>query len=291
MGKMLKRMIGEDIVLEFALTPSVSRINADAGQIEQVLANLVVNARDAMQSGGKLKVGTADITLKHQDVIQMPESRLGQFVVLTVSDTGMGIPEEILNHIFEPFFTTKDKEEGTGLGLATVYGIVKQHRGWIKVESKVGKGSKFSVYLPVAAAKTEEKAKDNGNVTRSQKGAGCRVLLVEDDNGLREMMTRLLVKMGCKVEAAADAEKAKEMFNGREKEFDLLISDVVLAGQSGVELAEHVVIRKPGMRILLCSGYSDKRSRHDAIKGKGFRFLQKPFTGDGLITAVNEALK
>jgi two-component system, cell cycle sensor histidine kinase and response regulator CckA len=203
----------------------------------------------------------------------------------------MGIAEEILNHIFEPFFTTKDKEEGTGLGLATVYGIVKQHRGWIKVESKVGKGSKFIVYLPVEAAKTEEKAKDNGNVIRSQKGAGCRVLLVEDDNGLREMMKRLLAKEGNKVETACGAEEAKEIFNGREKEFDLLISDVVLAGQSGVDLAEYVVIRKPEMRILLCSGYSDKRSRHDAIKGKGFRFLQKPFTGDGLITAVREAMK
>jgi two-component system, cell cycle sensor histidine kinase and response regulator CckA len=290
MVKMLTRMIGEDIELEVAPGSEHSRVKADAGQLEQVIANLVVNARDAMPSGGKLKITTSNVTVHAKDIASMPEASPGEFICLSVSDTGVGIAPELIDQVFEPFFTTKNKEDGTGLGLATVYGIVKQHGGWVTVRSRVGKGTTFNVYVPTISAGADDKRDTDEASPSNRSDARYRVMLVEDDNELRKMMSRFLATKGHEVIAVASAEEARKVSDGDPAGIDLLIADVVLPGETGLDLAEYISKQRPKIRVLLCSGYLDEKSRHDLIKAKGFRFLQKPFSAPGMLKTVHEVM-
>jgi PAS domain S-box-containing protein len=288
MRKMLERLIGEDIGLVTDLAPALGRTKADPGQIEQVIMNLAVNAREAMPDGGTLTIVTANVTLDEDYCKVIPEARPGSFVCLSVEDTGVGMDEEIMQHIFEPFFSTK--EHSTGLGLAVVYGIVKQHEGWIDVSSEPGHGSTFRVYLPAFHRELAEEAGEAVSLEELQ-GSGERILLVEDDAGVRELSTRALAESGYVVFAAASAEEALDIFEREEGQFHLVFSDVVLTDQSGLQLVDHLRARKPDLPVLLNSGYTDRKAHWTTISERGWRFLQKPYDLADLLRAVREAIK
>jgi PAS domain S-box-containing protein len=292
MQTMLKRLLGEDVKLTVALDQKLRHVHADAGQIEQVIMNLTVNARDAMPEGGKLTVSTECASFRAEDIAGIPDARPGEFVCIAVADTGTGMKPEVVAHVFEPFFTTKEKEKGTGLGLATVYGIVKQHGGWITVQSEAGRGSTFRICLPVSLAKMEAIAP----VVREakvpdHKTASCRILLVEDEQNVREPMARALQANGHHVVDASTAGEALSIFERDTKGFDMLFSDVVLPDRTGVDVAEYVTQRSPRTKVLLFSGYSDERARWDVIKQKGYYFLQKPFATAELLQELEKMIK
>ena len=290
-GKMLRRLVGEDITLTTLPEPELWRVKADPGQIEQVIVNLVVNARDAMPGGGTITLRTQNVTLAPEDAASVPESREGRFVCLAVTDTGVGMSPEVLRHIFEPFFTTKGVGKGTGLGLAMIYGTAKQHEGWMNVYSQEGQGSCFKLYLPVLSAADE--AGTGASVptdTVRLSGKGERILLVEDDPGVRALSMRILTGKGYVVWVAATAAQALDIVDRTGEEFDLLFSDVVLPDRNGVSLAEEILRRKPAMRVIMTSGYSDERSRWPIIREKGFCFLQKPYPAAELLRVIREVL-
>ena len=286
MEKMLRRLIGEDIELVTELDSNLDRVKVDRGQIEQVIMNLIVNARDAMPNGGKLTIRTEMAMLEPHDVKMIHEARPGRFACLTVSDSGIGMDTSTLERIFEPFFTTKEK--GTGLGLATVYGIAKQHDGWINVYSQSNEGSTFTVYLP-ALSIADEQSDDNATTDRIQ-GQGERVLLVEDRDEVRDFARRALQSHGYVVLEAADASRAFDVFIGAKREIDLLFTDMVLPDESGLEFAERLLAIKPDLRVLLASGYTDEKSHRAAIQEKGFPFVQKPYSLTVLLQAAHQAL-
>ncbi len=254
--------------------------------------NLAVNARDAMPRGGRLVISTRNVRFEPRDVPTIPESRVGPFVCLAVTDTGCGMAPETLAHLFEPFFSTKGVGKGTGLGLSVIYGIVKQHDGWINVYSEVGHGSTFKVYLPVdTSAAAPGDAGDTGAADAARLcGQGERILLVEDDNAVRALALRVLRVAGYDVVAVATAAAADMAFADAGGRFDLLLSDVVLPDQNGIELADHMRLVEPALRVLLCSGYTDERSRWQAIEKKGFRFIHKPYPVAQLLRAVRDLL-
>lgn len=288
-GKMLRRLIGEDIKLTVALDPALETVRVDPSQLEQVILNLAINARDAMPDGGALTIRTENVTVDESQARLVPEARPGRFVCLSVEDTGAGISVEIREHLFEPFFTTKEQGKGTGLGLAVVHGVISQHGGWVVVDSVPGQGARFHVYLPVVAA-----ASSNGDAIELALdplcGHGERVLLVEDESSVRDAISRALEENGYTILAAANAAEALELYEREQGRFDLLLSDVVLPGQSGVQLAEELLARKPGLRVLLTSGYADREPLRNAIRQKDFRFLQKPYDVAGLLHAVHETI-
>ncbi len=293
--KMFQYVLGEDIAIENVLFPKLSRIKADASQLEQVLMNLVVNARDAMPKGGTLKFITSNIYLDEDDIESITEARPGKFVCISVADSGEGMTPEVLNQLFEPFFTTKPKGKGTGLGLSIVYGIVKQHNGWINVFSEPGKGSTFEIYMPavaVAGEKAGPAVVKPKTETRKvlQRGRGERILLIEDENSVRNLTSRILKDNNYNVFAAADAVEAIQIFNAEHGAFDLVLSDVILPGQNGVLLVEELLRRKPGMKVLMASGYADERLKKTGIDDKGLKLLQKPYHYNELLTAVREVL-
>jgi CheY-like chemotaxis protein len=289
---MLKRLLGEDVKLAVTLDPKLPNVYADAGQVEQVIMNLTVNARDAMPEGGKLTVSTECASFRDEDIAGIPDAKQGDFVCISVTDTGTGMKPEVVAHIFEPFFTTKEKEKGTGLGLATVYGIVKQHGGWLTVQSEVGRGSTFKVCLPVSLAKAEAPAAIvRESKVPAHKTASCRILLVEDEQNVREPMTRALQANGHHVVDASSAGEALSIFERDTKGFDMLFSDVVLPDRTGVDIAEYITQRSPRTKVLLFSGYSDERARWDVIKEKGFYFLQKPFATAELLQVLEKMVK
>jgi two-component system, cell cycle sensor histidine kinase and response regulator CckA len=284
METMLRRLLGEDVRLTVTPDQNLPRVYADAGQIEQVLMNLAVNARDAMPHGGRLIISTCSVTLNRQDVACIPETREGDFVCLEMTDTGTGMTPEVMAHAFEPFFTTKVRGKGTGLGLATVYGIVKQHGGWVTVQSTEGKGTMFRIYLPVSTMEAPVTAlAKNESVETAKCIKPCLILLVEDEASVREPMTRVLIANGHNVISAASAGEAMSINMRAEKGFDMLLSDVVLTDGTGVEVAEHVLSRHPATRILLFSGYTDERARWEIIKQRGYYFMQKPFSTEDLL--------
>ncbi|MEW5800485.1 MAG: PAS domain S-box protein [bacterium] len=294
MQKMLRRLIGEDIVLTAHLEPNLERIKADPGQIEQVIMNLAVNARDAMPKGGSLNIRTENVTrmvLEKEPGYAASEAAPGGFVCLSVSDTGVGIDKGIIDHIFEPFFSTKELGKGTGLGLSTVYGIVKQHEGFIHVESEAGQGATFRVYLPALAITRPEDETLKVISPLKSRGSGERILLVEDEDEVREYTLRMLRENGFCVFEAASAEEALDIFEKEKGNIHLVFSDVALPGQNGLELVEQLLSRKPQLRVLLCSGYTDEKSQWPLIRERNFRFLKKPFTLNNLLQAVKEALK
>ncbi len=290
MGKMLRRLIGEDIDLVTVLDPELERVKADPSRIGQVIVNLAVNARDAMPQGGRLTIKTENVTLDKACCQVLPEARPGKFVCLSVEDTGVGIDEEISQHIFEPFFSTKG-EEGIGLGLAVVYGIVRQHGGWINVYSEPGQGSTFKVYLLAFSLESEEDGTEEVISLQGFKGRGERLLVVEDDPGVRELARRALGENGYVVFEATSAADALDIFEREKGHFHLVFSDVVLPDQTGLQLVDHFLARKPALKVLLSSGYADRKSQWPLICERGFHFLEKPYTLSALLRAVREAIE
>ena len=289
MGHMLRRLIGEHIQLSTALAPSLARVRADSSQLEQVILNLAINARDAMPTGGRLSIETANVDIDDSYSSSHVGVRTGQYVMLAVSDTGTGMDEETKTHLFEPFFTTKDRTKGTGLGLATVYGIVKQSNGYIWVYSEKGHGSSFKVYLPVAG-RVEQVERAGPPVSRPARGTEV-LLVVEDEASVRQLTKILLEKAGYRVLTAANAQEAAELFQRHGDSIALLITDVVMPGPSGPALLRHLSEQRHGLKVLYMSGYAD-----DAVASQGALdpeavFLQKPFTADRLVRKVREALE
>jgi len=281
--KMLRRLIGEDVHLLTRLDPELCPVRADPAQIDQVLMNLSVNARDAMPQGGTLIIRTSNVSFP-QDA---PGARPGQFVRLSVEDTGMGMDEEVMAHIFEPFFTTK--EDGTGLGLSVVYGIVQDHSGWIEVESEPGKGTAFAIYLPAASEGTEAGEEAQGTAEAPQ-GHGEGVLVVEDEPRVRAFATWLLNQNGYTTFEATTVREAQEVFTREEGRIHLLFTDMVLPDGPGLGLVDRLLARQEGLGILLSSGYLDDRSQFVAAQERGFHLVQKPYTASTLLQAVHEAL-
>ncbi len=288
--KMLGRLIGEDITIETALAPDLWPIRGDAGTLEQVLMNLALNGRDAMTGGGVLRIVTENVQLDAMAAAVLPEARAGRFVVLAVADTGSGIDAEQLPRIFEPFYTTKAAGKGTGLGLAVVYGIVKQHDGWIAVASEPGQGATFKVFLPATSAgAVTAVAATEKTVPR---GKGERILVVEDEELVRRLMEETLSAGGFEVFSAASVEEALALYQRLAGRVDLLVSDVVLPGhRNGLDLADALRREQPRLPVLLSSGYTDRRSRWPLIVERGFAFLQKPFSTTALLQAVAETLQ
>ncbi len=288
MNKMLRRLIGEDIQLSAKLTSDLKSVTADPGQIEQVLVNLVVNARDAMPQGGSLTIETANVELDRGYASTHVGVQPGAYVVLAVSDTGTGMDEEVLRHIFEPFFTTKEKGKGTGLGLSTVYGIVKQSGGSISAYSEPNRGTTFKVYLPalnsapkISGAKPAEIAIPKGSET---------VLLVEDEEVVRGLASQILEQAGYRVLVAARGEEAIRLGSEHAKEIHLLLTDVVMPGAGGKEVATRLSSICPKIKVLFMSGYTDEAIVHHGILDSDVEFIQKPFTPAALAIKVREVL-
>ncbi len=288
MSKMLKRLIGEDIELETKLHNGVRSVKVDLSQVEQVIMNLVVNARDAMPKGGKLTIETANVVLDEMYARQHLNARPGHYVMLAVSDDGVGMSDKVLKRVFEPFFTTKEADKGTGLGLSTVYGIVKQSGGYVWVYSEEGIGSTFKIYLPMV---DEPETALLPSETPSVLVEGNEtILLVEDDTAIREMVKEMLSIMGYTVLEASNGNRAIEISRNTTERIDLLITDVVMPGISGRQLAQQMSKLREDMKILYMTGYTDEAILRHGILEHGLRFVQKPFTFETLAFKVRELL-
>ncbi len=289
MQKMLIRLIGEDVALALELAPDLPSVKVDPGQVEQVIMNLVINARDAMPDGGRITVQTASRVLAPEDVHHIKDAREGAFVSIRVRDTGVGMPASILDQIFEPFFTTKDRDKGTGLGLAVVYGIVRQHNGFVTVESAPGQGAQFEVFLPVCdEAARQEEARIHS--VKADRGKGERILVVEDEKNLRVLAVRMLTEQGYEVLAADSAEEAVQVFEKERGRVDLLFVDVIMTGESGVKLVERLRSVHPSLPVLLTSGYSDEKAHSDELAAQNLPLLNKPYDLNTLFHRIREIL-
>ena len=288
--KMLTRMIGEDIDLVMVPGPNLWAVRADAGQIEQVIMNLAVNARDAMPSGGKLTIETSNVTLDEDYARVHAPLPAGDYVMIALSDTGDGMDNETQSHIFEPFFTTKGTK-GTGLGLSTVYGIIKQSGGYIWVHSEVGKGTTFKIYLPRVASTGQATAQVAAPVEYRKVEPGTEtILLVEDEANLRYLARQYLEKQGYKVIEAADGAVAMQVAVAHDKVIHLLLTDVIMPGMNGRELAQRICEIRPNVKVLYMSGYTENVIGHDGMLDDGVRLLQKPFNLRDLKSIVREVL-
>ncbi|HEY0764322.1 MAG TPA: response regulator [Pyrinomonadaceae bacterium] len=287
-NKMLRRLIGEDIDLTTVLDPSLGQINADPGQIEQVIMNLAVNARDAMPQGGKLTFETANVYLDNEYVRSHTIVRPGNYVMFALSDTGTGMDAETRARIFEPFFTTKGQGKGTGLGLSTVYGIVKQSDGYIWVYSELGQGTTFKVYLPRVdkAARVDTDLESLAELPRGRE----TVLLTEDEDPVRRLIKTILESNGYQVLEATCGEDALALYKEHTGPVDLIVTDVVMPKMSGRELAENLKTVSPDIKVLYLSGYTDDAIVRHGLLDQKMSFLQKPFTPDALLRKVREAL-
>jgi two-component system, cell cycle sensor histidine kinase and response regulator CckA len=287
--KMLRRLIGEDIRLTTTLDSEPWAIRADSGQIEQVLLNLAVNARDAMPKGGRLTIETRNVELDETYVGAHPDARAGPYVLLSVTDTGSGMPPEVMAKIFEPFFTTKEPGKGTGLGLATVYGIVKQSDGHIAAYSEVGIGTTFKIYLPRIHDAEHEDAKAPSRERAPPRGSET-VLIAEDEEGVRALASYTLSACGYQVLAAPDAKEAMRLAAGHHGPIHLLLTDVVMPGVGGRWLGQQLAKLHPDIRVLFVSGYTDDAVIRHGVLRNGVNFLQKPFSPFVLASRVREAL-
>jgi len=285
--KMLRRLIKENIEFTVALDPELDPVKADPGQIEQIVLNLVVNARDAMPNGGKLRIQTKNVSLNSRSASVGASVSSSQFITLEVADTGTGMDEQTQAHIFEPFFTTKAAGQGTGLGLATVYGIVKQSNGHIEVQSTVGRGSSFKIYLPVV--EEEEANRESTRHAAKPAFSGETVLVVEDARPLRDLICEALSSSGCTVVSARDAQEALQIIRRQEGPVDLLLTDVVMPGMNGPALAKEVRSLRPQTKILYMTGYSGEFLRADMLT-PGVSFIQKPFAPADLARKVSKML-
>jgi CheY-like chemotaxis protein len=286
--KLLRRLLGEDIELVTAPAPSLGTVKADPGQLEQVIVNLAVNARDAMPEGGKLTLETANADMDDAYVREHPAAKPGSYVVLAVSDTGVGMDEETQRRIFEPFFTTKEAGKGTGLGLATVYGIVKQSGGFIWVYSEPGHGTTFKIYLPRVEEPVDAETRPVPPLG-SLRGTET-VLLVEDAAAVRAVIHQTLDRLGYRVLEAPNGEAALHLATKHRGPIHLLLTDVVMPELGGRQLAERLSALRPELRVLYASGYTDDAVvRHGVLK-PGIAYLQKPFTPEVLALKVREVL-
>jgi len=297
LAKMLRRLIGEDIIFETKLNNKISNIKADPGQIQQILVNLVVNARDAINDlrdkniQKKIIIETDEIELDEQFVNGHPGSNKGKHVVIAVSDTGIGIDDDIKTKVFEPFFTTKEEGRGTGLGLSTVYGIVKQNNSSIYSESVPDKGTIFCIYWPVTGEETITTSTDDTSaILTKQKST---VLVVEDDENVRELACSFLTSLGYNILEAEDGLKAMEILNSNNvlTKIDLLLTDIVMPGMRGDELAERVKKLKPEIKIILTSGYTDSDIIQSGIMNEQFNFLPKPYTIKQMAKKIEKVLE
>ena len=290
--KMMRRVIGEEIAFELDFAEGLWQVNADLANVDQVIMNLVLNARDAMPRGGKLTIETRNVMVDEAYCRKYGQARTGEFVRLAVSDTGEGIPEEIVERIFDPFFTTKETGRGTGLGLPVVYGVVQAHEGWITVESSVGEGARFEVFLPVLGP-------DGGSETRVADPADSpaepslvgRVLLLEDETGLRERIERMLAARGFSVVACGTRAEARETFRLANGEFDLFLSDMALPDGRGVELVMEFREKKPELSVLLITGHADESTDWLCVREADLPVLLKPFGIEDLVERIKEVLR
>jgi CheY-like chemotaxis protein len=288
--KLLRPLIGEDIDLVVALTPGPGSVRADPYQIEQIIINLAVNARDAMPSGGRLELETAAVEIDAGDPLVGPDLAPGAWVVLTVRDSGHGMSDEVKAHLFEPFFTTKENGKGTGLGLSLVYGIVSQTGGAVRVASSPGQGTVFTVYLPrVSGAAVLEAGADAAPARRP--GAGT-VLVVEDEQTVRDLAVRILSDAGYRVIGATSPQEAIRIAEETPDSIDLLLTDVVMPGGiNGVDLAKRIVVTRPRLEVLYMSGYTEEAAIRFGVPRGEARFLAKPFLPDDLLARVADLLE
>jgi two-component system cell cycle sensor histidine kinase/response regulator CckA len=285
---MLRRLIGEDIDFRTTLPAGIGHVHADPGQLEQVLLNLVVNARDAMPDGGTLSIHTDRVMLDQSYAEQHPPATAGEYVMLAVSDTGTGLDENVRAHLFEPFFTTKEPGKGTGLGLATVYGIIQQSGGHVWVYSEKGQGTTFKIYLPRVP---HVKGTLENALRASARPRGTEtVLLVEDNPQVRGLAQAVLARSGYTVLAAGDGVEAIRLALAHEKPIHALVTDVVMPGMGGRALAEHIRSTHPGLRVLYMSGYPDESIVHRGVLEPGTPFLEKPFTPQSLAKKLRDLL-
>lgn len=283
---MLRRLIGEDIRLEWLPGSNIGSIRADSGMIEQVLMNLCVNARDAMPQGGVLTIETMNVVIDSEYCANHAWAKPGRFVLLTVTDTGQGMEKDVMEHIFEPFFTTKPEGEGTGIGLATVYGIVRQHEGMITAYSEPGKGSMFKVYFPMSEQKA---AAVSARIEGSSEGGSETILLAEDDDMVRQLAVMMLERAGYTVLTASDGEEAVEVFRANPS-VDLLLLDVIMPKMGGNDVLEEIRAMDPRVRAVFTSGYTQNAIHTNFILHQGLLLLQKPYTSDRLLKVVRQAL-
>ncbi len=286
--RMLRRLIGEDVEVVLRLSPDIGRVYTDPVQLEQIIINLAVNARDAMPTGGKLVIETADVTLDENYARDHLTVKPGPYVLLAVSDSGCGMTREVQAHLFEPFFTTKEHGKGTGLGLSTVYGIVKQNDGYIWVYSEPGQGTTFKIYLP--AVKARAVSPPRSRIATEESQCDETILIVEDDPFIRSLASRILSDRGYSILEAHDAVDASTVSRKHQGPIHLLLTDVVLPGASGKQLARSLAEARPEMRVLYTSGYTDDAIIRHGILEAGIAFLQKPFTPELLRRRVREAL-
>jgi PAS domain S-box-containing protein len=286
MEKMLRRLIGEDIDLSITTERALGNVKADRGQIEQVIMNLAVNARDALPRGGKLTISTSNVTLDQKTSSRNRTLEIGEYVMISVCDNGTGMTEKVKAHLFEPFFTTKDVGKGTGLGLATCYGIVSQSGGDIRVYSELGSGTVFKIYLP----RTDAVLDAGGMSGQSRLPTGKEsILVVEDDQSVRTLALLILRECGYEVQESGNAIEALELIHNSEP-FDLVLTDVIMPQMSGKQLHDQIKRTKPQTKVLLMSGYTDDALAHHGVLEEGLSFLEKPFSPTQLTRKVREVL-
>jgi signal transduction histidine kinase/CheY-like chemotaxis protein len=294
---MLRGLVGEQIVLQFKAAPDLPALCADASMIEQVLVNLVLNARDAIPHAGRITLSTTQQVLEPVSSVLNPEARPGHFVCLKAADTGCGMSAQVLSHLFEPFFTTKGTGKGTGLGLATIYGIIKQHQGWIVVDSQVGEGSTFTLFFPVATTPARSVSSSPAQEKPSRKAPSGlpqgseMILVVEDETALRELVVNVLELCGYRTCHARTGVEALRVWERHKDEIDLLLTDMVMPeGVSGRQLAERLQAEDPGLKVIYTSGYSPGMAGKDIALLEGFNFLAKPYPPTRLAQVVRDCL-
>jgi len=288
--KMLSRLMGEKFEVEVHCQSEIVSLRADEGGLEQILMNLVLNARDAMPDGGTVEIGSSIVTMTEADVLRNPDARPGRFACMRVKDHGHGMSAQIMSRIFDPFFTTKDVGKGTGLGLSTIHGIVKQHEGWVEVTSEVGKGSTFEVFIP-ACDNSPASAKPTDKTALPAEGKGEVILVVEDEIAVRELACMALRKRGYQVLHASNGPAAIDIWMKNPNPVDLVLTDMVMPnGMSGGELAKELIKRNPKLKIIYTSGYSPEILKQDSLLSQGINFLPKPYDLPALLKAVRLCL-
>ncbi|MCK5520468.1 MAG: response regulator, partial [Candidatus Marinimicrobia bacterium] len=293
-NKMLHRLIGEDIEIEMKLADKDLNIYADPGQIEQILMNLFVNARDAINmcrkagKNKKITVQTETIDISKTLILSSITIKEGQYILISITDTGMGMDKETLNHIFEPFFTTKEVNQGTGLGLSTAYGIVKQNNAYISVDSESGKGTTFKIYWP--STKEDYQAQIFEKSSEENYKGDETILYAEDDEMIREITLQILSTQGYHVISCSNGQEALDKAKALEFKFDILITDVIMPKMGGVDLSEKILEESPEMKIILCSGYNEEIKLQSWMDKKNIPFLRKPFNASDLTKMIRELL-
>jgi len=287
--KMLKRLLGEDINIRIDLADDLWIIKGDESNLEQVIMNLALNARDAMPDGGELLLKTKNMTLSETDAQGIPDASAGKAVCLTLEDTGVGMDEQIMDKIFDPFFTTKKTGKGTGLGLSVVYGIVKKHDGWINVYSEKGQGTTFRIYFPFYAVASPAEKKQKVQIEQLQ-GHNERILLIEDESDVRRFGKHILERNGYQVNDVADAAEALKQFKKKNGDYDLIISDVVLPDINGLELIDQLQAIKGNVPVIMSSGYTEEKSKRRIIVEQNFPFIEKPFNIEEILAVVKKTL-